>query len=166
MVKNLILIRHAEATEGSAGLKDIERQLTAKGYSDAPRIGRHLFDNQVVPDLILSSTAQRARATADLLAEQLRYALNQIKYLEELYNASVRSLLAAVSQTHDSLQTVLLVGHNPAISYLSEYLSGEEIGNMVPASYVHLSFELDAWQEVSQDTGRLILYQPPESIVS
>ena len=165
MVKNLILVRHAEATEGGAGVKDIERELTAKGHRDAPRIGRYFYENQILPDMILSSSAQRARSTAELMAEQLKYELNQISYVDELYNASVRTLLSTINQGDDAWSILVLVGHNPAISYLSEYLSGEPIGSMDPASYVQIEFEADSWQEVSQNSGRFIIYQTPENTI-
>lgn len=165
MVRNLILVRHAEATQGGAGAKDIERELTAKGHRDAPRIGRYFYENQILPDMILCSTAQRAQSTAELMAEQLKYELSQLSYVEELYNASVRTLLSTVNQADDTWNTLLLVGHNPAISYLSEYLSGEAIGSMEPGGYVQMEFEVDSWKEVSQDSGKFIIYQTPENTI-
>lgn len=165
MVKNLFLVRHAEATQNTAGVKDIERELTAKGYRDAPRIGRYFSENQIFPDMILCSSAVRAQSTAELMAEQLKYETNRIDYSEELYNASVRSLLAAINDADDAWNTLIVVGHNPAISYLSEYLSGEAIGSMDTAGYVRIEFEINSWQEVSQDSGTFILYQTPENTI-
>lgn len=165
MVKDLILVRHAEAAETMAGVKDIERELTAKGYRDAPRIGRYLHEQGFYPDMMISSTAQRARATAELLAEQLKFELDQISYAEDLYNASVRTLLGIVNEAQPGWNKLVLVGHNPAISYLSEYLTGEDTGNMEPAAFVHLQFELDDWSLVSAQTGVCIAHKTPDNTI-
>jgi phosphohistidine phosphatase len=165
MVRDLILVRHAEAVDGMTGVKDIERELTSKGYRDAPRIGRYLYEQGFFPDMMLSSTAQRARATAELLAEQLKYELDHIGFHEDLYNASVRTLLNIVNEGKSNWNKMILVGHNPAISYLSEYLTGGDTGNMVPAAFVHLQFELDDWAQVSAQTGVCISYKTPENTI-
>lgn len=165
MVKNLFLVRHAESSEAVAGIKDIERELTAKGYRDAPRVGRYLFELNIHPGAMLCSSAQRARVTAELMAEQLKYELHKIDFSDDLYNASVRTLLRIINELKDSWDNVIIIAHNPAVSYLAEYLSGEAIGNIVPAGTVNLTFEVEQWKEVSEGTGKLITYTTPESII-
>lgn len=165
MVKNLFLVRHAESGEAVAGLKDIERDLTAKGYRDAPRLGKYLFDQGMHPDVMFSSSAQRARATAELMAEQLRFETHKIDFSEDLYNASVRTLLRFINEAKDDWNNIILVAHNPAVSYLAEYLSREDIGNIVPAGMVNLSFDIASWQAVSEGRGKLVAYVTPENIV-
>lgn len=165
MVRNLFLIRHAQAAKPSTGQRDIERDLTPKGYRDAPRAGRYMFEQQWQPDIILSSSAQRAMATAGLLAEQLRFDTNRIKYLEELYQASVRSLLHLVSEQKDAQKQIIIVGHNPALTYLAEYLTGQEIGNIVTCGIVNIKVDADSWAEISKDTAELASYIMPENII-
>ncbi len=164
MVKNLFLIRHAESAEPSANQRDIERELTPKGYRDAPRVGRYLFEQQWLPDVILSSSAQRAVATAELLAEQLKFDTSKIKYSEDVYQASVRSLLNIIAEQKDMYNQIIVVGHNPVLTYLAEYLSGEEIGNMVACGVAHIQFEIESWAEVSKDNAKLISYKTPENM--
>lgn len=165
MVRNLFLIRHAKAAEPSASQKDINRDLAPKGYQDAPRAGRYMFEQQWHPDIILSSSAQRAMATAELLAEQLRFDTNRIKYLEELYQASVRSMLQLLSEQKDTQQQIIIVGHNPVLSYLAEYLTGQEIGSIVPCGIVNIRLETDTWAEISKDTAELDSYTIPENMI-
>ncbi len=164
MVKNLFLVRHAEAAEANANQRDVERELTAKGYRDAPRVGRYLFEQQLQPSIIWSSNAQRAMATAELVAEQMKYDTLKIKTSEDIYHASVRSLLQLINEQKDAHDQVLIVGHNPAISYLAEYLTGEEIGDMMPCGVVHVTFEVEKWAEVSQDTGKMAYYLTPDKL--
>lgn len=164
MIKNLFLVRHAEAAEPTANQRDIERELTPKGYRDAPRVGRYLFEQQWRPEVILSSSAQRAVATAELLAEQLKFDTNKIKYSEDIYQASVRSLLNVITEQKDSHDQIVIVGHNPVLTYLAEYLSGEEIGNMVACGVAHIQFEINNWAEVSKETATLVSYKTPENM--
>ncbi|MFP4091737.1 MAG: SixA phosphatase family protein [Cyclobacteriaceae bacterium] len=164
MVKSLLLIRHAESAQAQAGTKDIERSLTAKGFSDASRVGRYLAENEQLPDAVLSSTAQRAKYTCELICEQFKFSLDKIDYREEMYNASVRNLLQIINELEESCRLAVLIGHNPAISYLAEYLSGEEIGNMEPCAVVKLQFESGQWQMAGQQTASLVYHLSPEQI--
>jgi phosphohistidine phosphatase len=165
MVKKLFLGRHAESAEAVAGIKDIERDLTAKGYRDAPRVGKYLFEQNLLPDAMISSNAQRAKATAELMAEQLRYEIHKIDFSEDLYNASVRTLLRIINEAQNTWSSLILVAHNPAISYLAEYLSRENIGSIVPGGMVILNFEISSWEEVSEANGKLDLYIQPDQII-
>lgn len=164
MVRNLFLVRHAEAAEANASQRDIERDLTPKGYRDAPRVGRYLFEQQCRPEVILSSAAQRAMATAELLAEQLKFDTGKIKYMEELYQASVRSILQLVGEQKENCQQIMIIGHNPVLTYLAEYLTGQEIGSIASCGVVNIKFILDNWSEISQDTAELLTYTTPEEM--
>ena len=162
MTKELILIRHAEASEAMARIKDIERELTAKGYRDAPHAGRYLSDKGFLPDRVICSNARRAISTVELIVEQVKFNTNDVELIPDLYNASVRTLLAMINNTSDEHSKLLVVGHNPTISYFAEYVSGEPIGTMSTAGIVFITFNVDSWEEVSQDVGKFIFYEYPE----
>lgn len=162
--KNLYLVRHAEATELGAGQKDIDRALTPTGYQDAPRIGRYLYLHECYPDLIISSDAIRAQTTAMLLAEQLKFERHKIQYTEEIYKASVRSLLGIINQQRDTYTQVIIVGHNPVLTYLAEYLTKKEIGSVVPCGVVHLACKAESWMEFSEGNVELVDYVFPEKL--
>ncbi len=162
--KNLYLVRHGEATESGAGQKDIDRALTPTGYQDVPRIGRYLFLQSCQPDVLISSNAVRAQTTAILLAEQLKYERHKIHYSEEIYHASVRSLLSLINNQKDAHHQVMVVGHNPVLTYLTEYLTKHEIGSIVPCGVAHLTFEADSWMELSEGNAQLYDYMYPEKL--
>ncbi|MDF9796719.1 phosphohistidine phosphatase [Catalinimonas alkaloidigena] len=165
MVKKLFLGRHAESAEAVAGIKDIERDLTAKGYRDAPRVGKYLFEQNLLPDTVISSSAQRAKATAELMAEQLKYELHKINFSDDLYNASVRTLLKVVNEEQSTCNHLILLAHNPAISYLAEYLSNENIGSIVAGGMIILNFDIGSWEEVSEGNGEFYMYIQPDQII-
>ena len=114
--------------------------------------------------MIISSDAVRAQTTAILLAEQLKYERHKIQYTEEIYKASVRSLLSLINDQKDAFTQVLIVGHNPVLTYLAEYLTKEEIGSIAPCGVVHLTCEAESWMEFSEGNVQLEDYMFPEKL--
>lgn len=155
MGKTLILIRHGKSDWSNNGEKDFDRPLNSRGNMDAPRMGGKLKDMGIVPDLIVSSPSLRTTMTTEYICEQIRYPLENVDFQEDIYEASVRTLLKVVNELDEKYQTVIIVGHNPGFSYLAEYLSGTIIGNVPTCGMVELTFELDTWAAVSQNTAAL-----------
>jgi phosphohistidine phosphatase len=81
-----------------------------------------------------------------------------------LYEASARQLLDHINNVEDAYGEVLLIAHNPAISYLAEYLTKADIGDMQPCSAVIIKFDLPSWKLVSEKTGALEKYVTAESV--
>lgn len=150
MNKTLLLVRHADAAEAEVGQKDVDRELSPKGYQDATRLGYYFYEQQQAVDLMLVSTAHRARRTAEILAEQMRCNSHKIQFVEKLYQASVRVVLDLINDQTDSVTRLMIVGHNPTLSYLAEYLTGEAVGSMVPGGVFVLQPAVDEWSAVSQ----------------
>lgn len=163
MVRTLYLIRHGEAEESVPGLKDFDRQLTPLGQRNASRMGKLMSDYDITPDLMVSSTASRASATAELISEQIKLSANKLEYLDDLYGASVRSLFSYVSNLHVEYKTVAIVGHNPVLIYLGEYLTKKAIGKLVPCGILQIGFDLNGWSEVAEGNGMLMNYYAPET---
>lgn len=164
MAKKLYLLRHAKTLERQSDESDVERQLQAIGIQNATRMGINFKNKNIFPDMVISSPAVRAKATAELVTEQIGYDMSKIHFNDEIYNASIRTLLKAINNFKDEWNSVLLVGHNPAISYLAEYLSGEPIGDMSTCGLVHLSFDLKSWSLLSENNGNFKWYETPNSL--
>lgn len=158
MPKKLFLVRHAKTEEGSAEKRDFDRVLTNRGLQDATRLGKYYNAKGLKLDQILSSDAARAFATAELMASQMGYELSRIHINHEIYEASVRTLFQLVTSLKDEWDSVMIVGHNPPINYLSEYLTGADIGHMNTGSCTCISFSTLSWLEVSQGVGELEEY--------
>jgi phosphohistidine phosphatase len=163
MYKHIILIRHAQAEGIQSGLKDIERRLTSEGSKDAMRMGKLLFEGNIIPDLILSSSAERTIETTRYICEQLDFDFDNVAFEEDLYESSVRLLVKSIEKINSEHKCVFLIAHNPSISYLAEYLTGEVIGNLPPCGVVNLSSEIDSWKEISQGSCELIKFYDPSS---
>ena len=164
MVRKLFLIRHADAEESSREVKDFDRQLMRIGYQHAAHVGNYLANESIHPDLMICSTAARARQTAETIADHIKYDYSRIRYQDDLYEASVRIMLGLINQLEDNFKVVVMVAHNPSISFLADYLTQENIGNMMPAGICTIEFEGLAWKEVSQNTGILKAHLSPDEL--
>jgi phosphohistidine phosphatase len=120
-MRTLWLLRHAESSSSDAGLPDRDRPLNARGRDAATRIGRHLAERGR-PDLVLCSSALRARQTLALVAEAQRAELD-VELESDLYLASEGALLRRLARLPDTAMSALLVGHNPGIGALAAQLA-------------------------------------------
>ena len=164
MTKSLILVRHAQSINLQQGIKDIERSLTDTGVQEAYKIGKYLNNTKLRPDLIYTSNAERAVSTAKLIAEQTGNEDHEIIMLDDLYEASFRILLKIINQLENKYNNVLIIGHNPAISFLCEFLSDHAIGEIVPAGICILKFNDMDWETIGKASGQIFEYISPSEI--
>jgi phosphohistidine phosphatase len=164
MNKVLLIVRHAQAEQTNNVQKDFSRELNTTGYADSSRMGRYLASKKLMPDAVFSSPAHRARTTAQLLAEQLGFNYDLIVFDQEIYEASVRKLMQLINGLAETQTQVMIVGHNPHLTYLAEYLTQQEIGNIPTCGVVAITFGNQPWKEVSNGTGKLAWLEHPEKV--
>ncbi len=157
----LTLIRHAKSSWKDTTLTDFERPLNKRGRHNAPLMGRVIRHNGLSFDRMLSSPAERAITTARLIAAELGYPEQQIETLDELYDASAGQLLHSVQSVDDRWRSVALVAHNPGLTQLCNDLSDAGIDNLPTCAVAVIEFELDSWQAVHPDSGRLTRFDYP-----
>lgn len=124
MARELLLLRHAKSDWDQA-CDDVDRPLNARGQHDAPRIGRWLRDRKLPPDRVLSSPACRAAQTAHAVCAELGYPAERILWDKRLYLASLETLLDVLAEQNGPPHRLLLIGHNPGLEDLLEYLAEE-----------------------------------------
>ena len=163
MKKKLYLIRHSYAEDPGVS-RDFERPLTLVGQSTARALGRHLAKEDFEPHKVLCSPSIRTTETAQNLVEEWEVSETIIDFKEKIYNASVRELMLLINETEESVLNVVIIGHNPSISYLGEYLCNEGIGGMEPCSVVTIRLEDVKWEEVSQGDGIFVSYFHPNEL--
>ncbi|MFD1001732.1 SixA phosphatase family protein [Ohtaekwangia kribbensis] len=164
MPRYLYLVRHAQSAEKQVNQNDFGRELTSTGVKQALLVGNYLLQQQIMPDVIMTSTAERARMTASMIADALKTDIEKINLQEDLYEASTRTFFQFITQLEDHLHHVMCVAHNPVVTYLAEYLTGAEVGDMVPAGLAIIKFNIQSWKEVSQGNGELENYITPEML--
>jgi len=159
-MKTLLILRHAKSSWNDAGMSDHDRPLNDRGKEDAPRIGRLLRDQGLEPDLILSSTAKRARSTAKRVVEGGELACS-LQLLDELYLASADTYIEVLRRQPAAYERVLVVGHNPGLEELVLLLTGTSLA-LPTGALVQVEFEIDTWSELPNNgIGKLVAHWEP-----
>jgi phosphohistidine phosphatase len=161
-MKQLFVLRHAKSSWDHPELDDHDRPLNKRGKRDAPRMGRLLAEENLLPDRIVSSTATRARATAEKVAEACGYG-RPIVLTRELYLATPGGCLALLAQIPDEDDSAMLVGHNPGMEELIELLTGRA-ERMPTAALARIALPIDTWGSLTRDMGGdlLALWRPKQ----
>ncbi|MFN5356873.1 MAG: SixA phosphatase family protein [Bacteroidota bacterium] len=154
-MRTLYLVRHAKSGHDEYVPSDLIRHLSARGYDDAITAAQHLKRQGVSPAKIVSSPAVRTWSTALVIAEQLDYPVSEIVQDASIYEAPLRNLTEAVVRTDDRFDSMLLVGHNPGMTLLTNYLCGNVIMSFPTAAVACISMPVDAWNEVSAGCANL-----------
>jgi phosphohistidine phosphatase len=153
MTKTLLILRHAKA-QPDAPAGDRARELTDRGLRNAAAIGAHLRARLGCPDAIVTSDAQRARHTAELVAAACGFTA-PLDLDPQIYGADIPTLLQVVRRLPESTGCVLLVGHNPGLEEVTAALAGPSAAVRLPtAGLVHLEFDVARWSEVRPGLGR------------
>lgn len=164
-MKTLLLLRHAKSSRKFPDLSDHDRPLNHRGKRDAPRMGRLLKEKELVPDLVISSTAIRAKDTASAVAKNSGYKGKMFTF-ESLYAAEPAAYLTVLRDLANNYRQVLVVGHNPGVEELIETLTGE-IHIIPTCTLARIEFDIEKWSAILRertDRGRLVeILRPDES---
>lgn len=164
-VKHVYLLRHAEAANATS---DKARTLTEKGHVDAEALGRYMKSTELVPDVVLCSSAARTRQTLEGIQKTLEHL--SVKELDLLYSGSADDYLHLLNEMDDSVQKILIVGHNPSIYSLAHGLSKEGArGSLMqrmsegyhPATLSVLECPVEHWMDLKPAQNPLIDYVNP-----
>ncbi|QMU62201.1 MAG: histidine phosphatase family protein [Gammaproteobacteria bacterium] len=158
----LTLVRHAKSSWDQAGLSDYDRALNDRGLKDAPEMGRRLADAGYAVDTIIASPAIRAITTAEIIANEIGYSAQKIVQDAEIYNADIDALIDRVFSLDTSVNSVMLVGHNPGFTVLCNYLSDARIDNMPTCSIAQIQFNSNSWEAISEHSGELLDFDYPK----
>jgi len=159
-VKTLLIVRHAKSDWGNAGLADHDRPLNDRGRRDAPHMGRRLAERGTVPDVIRSSTALRARTTAEAFADALGVEAS-VELDETMYATSVAHLLEIIAGLDGAAHTVMLVGHNPESTALVRRLTGAEV-ELPTCAVAEVRVPVTRWADASGAAGELVRLDTPK----
>ncbi|GAA4317458.1 SixA phosphatase family protein [Compostibacter hankyongensis] len=150
IMKQLLLIRHAKSDRSDPALEDFDRPLNERGRKDAPLMAKRILEQGVVPGLLVSSAARRARQTARLMAAEWDYEKKRIVLEERLYEAGLAEYYAYIPALDDSLETVALFGHNPTIGLLADALSPAEVDHFPTCGCALFQIHSGSWKNFRQ----------------
>ena len=153
-MKKLYLIRHAKSDWSDPGKDDFDRGLNKRGKRSIPLMAKALKEKRIMPDLILSSSAKRAKKTAKGLAKALGYK-GEIIFNEALYFTEPEEMIEMIRNVDDRYKSIFLVGHNPEITELSNMLTEVYIDNIPTLGIVSLAFNIEKWNEIGRGKGKM-----------
>ncbi len=163
-MKKLTLLRHAKSSWDDTRLADHDRPLARRGLRDAPRMGERLAKRGLKPDLMLTSSATRARETAELVQAQLNNAPIALRIEPRIYLARPGELLAVIASVEDAVGSLVVIGHNPGFTQLANMLLPDlELLNMPTAGVVCIECDIPSWGEIDAGSRRLEFYDFPKN---
>ena len=169
MARQLLLMRHAKSDWSSANGADFDRPLARRGERDAPLMARWIAANQLLPSYVLASPALRAKQTVTAVCAVLD--LEVERFDDRIYGASLGGLLRLLGDVPASAERVLLIGHNPGMEELLDYLCGGEFGDLVSsdklmptAAIAVLEMPL-TWDRLPPGCARLLQHTRPRALL-
>jgi phosphohistidine phosphatase len=162
-MKTLLILRHAQSSWKDNNLPDHERPLNKRGRSDAPRVGELIRQENILPDMILCSTARRARDTIKAVIEKSGYA-GEVNYIPDLYQADIADILTILGELEDTISSVLLVGHNPELEELVQTITEADV-HIPTAALALINLPINSWEEMPAGVrGDLIRFWAPKGL--
>lgn len=157
--KHLYIVRHSKAVEVADDFSDFNRCLAESGVEKATLIARHLATQIDGVDQILSSPACRAIETARIFAQAVNHPQDNITTLEPLYHfGGIERALEIISNVDDSVNSLMLFGHNPTFNALSWNLCQGFRDGMPTSSVVGIEFKAGKWSNAIKKGGKLLTY--------
>ncbi|MBF0589087.1 MAG: histidine phosphatase family protein [Magnetococcales bacterium] len=171
MPRELLILRHAKSAWDTDAPTDFERPLARRGLKAAPRMGKWIRRQKMIPDHIIASPARRAQQTVKLACKAMKVSKKEINQDARIYGASTEDFLTILAETPKSAQRVMLVGHNPGLEFLFAYLCelpdngpfDYEAGLIKTATAVLLEMP-DDWSTLPSGCARLVVKQNPRQL--
>lgn len=165
MERTLVLIRHAKSSWANPLQSDFERPLNERGEQDVPIMGERLKQMNIIPGLIISSTAKRARQTAQKIAKALGYSEEKILCVDKLYHCIHSVFEEVIEETGSQYETVFIVAHNPGITdFVNELTPGFSIDNMPTCGIVGAHIDAEEWSDFGIAKKEVFLFEYPKKI--
>ena len=161
--KVLYLVRHAKSSWKDVSLSDMDRPLNKRGRRDSPEMGKRMLERGHIPDLIISSPANRAHSTSKNIARELGINETEIETDKNLYFSGAEGMLKVLEKVDDRYRKVMMTGHNPTMTYLMNRLANSEVFNMPTCAVAIISFDMLSWADVYSTDGVLLGYDFPKN---
>lgn len=176
-MRRLMLLRHAKSSWDQDGLDDAARPLAARGRQAAPLIGRYISREGLRPDLVLCSTAVRARQTWDLVTAEWDSAETgtapRLEMRPSLYLAVPGDIVSMLRRLDDDVGTAMVIGHNPGMATLGSMLAARGdphglktmIAKFPTAALAVITFDIEPWNAVAPGNGYLQSFVRPKDLM-
>jgi len=161
-MKILTIVRHAKSSWNDASLSDRKRPLNKRGERDAPIMGKRISDHGIRPSLIVTSPATRAWKTAKIIAHELNYPKEFLQREDHLYLASRDEILDIIVAQDNGFNNLMVVGHNPGLTDLVNFLQPGLTINLPTAGVVSVQIDQDDWNLFERPVTELLVHDWPK----
>jgi phosphohistidine phosphatase len=148
--KTLHIVRHAKSSWDYDNISDIDRPLKLKGIQRAYEMARRIKIRNALPELIITSPANRAIHTAIIFARVFEFPLSKIIIEENLYAAEEEFIVNLIKKTDNSISSLMIFGHNPEFTNFANIFVKNTIENLSTSGIVSLVFDIEKWKEISK----------------
>jgi phosphohistidine phosphatase len=162
-MKEVFILRHAEAVNAKNNTTDFDRQLSNDGILEARQLGKKCYEMHLLPSVIYSSSARRALTTAIIFAEETNFPQDKIVVLPKLYDIYSDQLMDIIVETSDDFSKVMVVGHNPVLSVFLNLHTTEGIVNLPTGTLVQVEYpNNETWQSIKEAKGNIKAIWKPQ----
>lgn len=148
-MKRLYLVRHAKSSWTDGTLSDHDRPLNKRGIRDAPIMAEKLADLGVLPQAFISSTANRAKSTAEVFYDVLGKDCKQMQLERGLYHASTEGIWAHIFMISNDIQSAIMFGHNPGMTEFANLFGENFIDNVPTCGIMELVTSAEKWEDMN-----------------
>ena len=162
-MKTLLLIRHAKSGWDDASSSDIERTLTEQGKSDAAMMARRLIEKSIDIDAFVSSSAKRARQTAQIFMNECKVSEKKLLLASSLYEASVKDFYGIIDSLNDEDNVVALFAHNPGVTDFVNSVGCSPVYNMPTCAVYGVKIKTNHWKEFVAAEKEFLFFDYPKN---
>ncbi len=160
-MKTLYLVRHAKSS-WEFDIDDHQRPLNERGLNDAPKVAKHIKNKIELPQRVMSSDAVRAMTTAILYLKELDIPEGELVLEHKLYDFSGKGLDSVIRNCDDSIDRLMIFGHNHAMTAMVNEYGDKSIDNISTAAFTAIEFDAGSWKDIHN--GRTKLYVKPKQL--
>ncbi len=147
-MKTVYIVRHGKAIPASANIADADRLLTDTGVARTCRVALYMAESKPVIDQIIASPAERAYATALIIADKLGIAASNVVANEKLFTGDDQDALAIIEELDDSINSIMIVGHNPVITKVANHFANPKLDSLPTTGVVSVHLETEKWADL------------------
>lgn len=157
-MKEVILIRHGKSSWDYQGVLDKDRPLSRRGIKDAGIVSEYMSQRIEEPDVICSSTANRALHTAMIFMRGLKIDPAKVKIEDELYSFSGETVMEFIKNLDENYDSVMIFGHNPGFTSISNIFGNKPIDNLPTSGVVQIKFEVSNWKQIKKGLTEIVVF--------
>jgi len=161
-LKKLYIIRHAKSGWDEDIVSDFDRSLNSRGKRDAPLMGHILNDKGIKPELIISSSAKRAKMTAEIFADIVGYKRADILFEEGLYLASMDKIIKVLSKIDSKISSIFIIAHNPGLTDFVNLFCDKKIDNLPTTGIFSTELDISNWGKLQYSSGNNCEFDYPK----